>query len=145
VDDPLIQHGEFIPATQQPTKPELGIDSRQHTRHSLREDHDKKIELACDGVTVSLFKQTWRSTRPIGIANIKDIGLGGVGMISRSKLSPNQQVSIAVDDELIPIIIMRVHSINEKLNFIGARWAIEDQHKTLIIIRKVQFLSEKSV
>lgn len=145
MNDPIIQHGEFIPATQQEQQSTPNIDSRQHTRHSLREDTGKSIVFACDGVTVSLYKSTWRSNKTIGIANIKDIGLGGIGFISRCKLKPKQQVSIAVDDELIPIIIMRVHSINEKLNFIGARWAIEDQQKSLSIIRKVKLLSEKSV
>ena len=145
MDEPLIQHGEFIPATQEQTKAKPSIDSREHVRHSLREDNNQSIVFACDGVTVSLFKPTWRSAKSIGIANIKDIGLGGIGIISRCNLSLNQQISIAVDDELIPIIVMRVQSINDKLNFIGARWAIEDQHKTLSIINKVKFLSDKSV
>lgn len=144
MNDPLIQHGEFIPATQQEQQSTPSIDSRQHTRHSLREDTDKSIVLACDGVTVSLYQSTWHGNKAIGIANIKDIGLGGVGFISRCKLKHEQQVSIAVDDELIPIVVMRVQVINDKLNFIGARWAIEDQDKSLKIIKRIQALSDKS-
>ncbi len=145
MNNPLTQHGEFIPATQEQAKAKPSIDSRQHSRHSLREDNDSNIVLACDGVTISLFKPTWRGAKAIGIANIKDVGLGGVGMISRCKLTPNQQLSITVDDELIPIIVMRVQIINEKLNFIGAKWGIEDQESSLHIIKRIQFLSKKSV
>ncbi|GIU37842.1 hypothetical protein L2719_17265 [Shewanella schlegeliana] len=141
MDDPIIIQAEFIPADKQPKTQKEQEEGRQHTRFSLRESNHQDIRFACDGVTVSLVKKYCLMSKNIGIANIKDIGLGGVGLISRCNLQPKQTIFICLGEEYFQIQVMRVAKINHKLNFIGARWTERDERQIGYITNKIYNLS----
>ncbi|ABZ78809.1 type IV pilus assembly PilZ [Shewanella halifaxensis HAW-EB4] len=141
MDEPIIVQAEFIPADKQPITQKKPEEGRQHTRFSLRESNLQDIRFACDGVTVSLVKKYCLMSKTIGIANIKDIGFGGVGLISRCNLQPKQTIFICLEEEYFQIQVMRVAKINHRLNFIGARWAEQDKRQISYITNKIYNLS----
>ncbi|GIU14669.1 MULTISPECIES: hypothetical protein [unclassified Shewanella] len=142
MDKSIIQHGEFIAADKAATETTSDIECRQHIRLSLRINADEDIMFACDGITVSLVDKSGWIENPIGIANIKDIGLGGLGIITSTNLKLNQKTCISINNELVPITVMRIKKVNGKLNFIGAKWDIEDEQKTISVLNKIYKLSK---
>ncbi|WP_394202876.1 hypothetical protein [Shewanella waksmanii] len=101
-------------------------DNRDHQRHSLRVRPNSDLALACDGVTTELYQRKWWGKRRLGIANIKDISLGGIGFISSVQLQPNSKLKLAIEQKDMEIEIMRCLMINNKLWFYGAKWLIPD-------------------
>ncbi|MGI2258632.1 PilZ domain-containing protein [Shewanella sp. GXUN23E] len=93
---------------------------RAHPRISLRLSKDADLLLACDGVTVSLEHPQWWKPGRIGVANIKDISRGGVGLISSSRLTAGQQLQLKMDDISLPVIITHGRNVQGPLNFYGA-------------------------
>ncbi len=142
MDKPIIQHSEFIPADKSPKEKKETIESRQYVRLNLRLDTDEDLTFACDGITVPLIDNSSWFEKLIGIANIKDIGLGGVGLITRCQLTIEQTLCLSINNQLIPITVMRIKGINGKLSFIGAKWAIEDEDQIISILNKIRKLSK---
>ncbi|QQX80510.1 hypothetical protein JK628_01105 [Shewanella sp. KX20019] len=137
MDRPIVDHGEFIPADKAPMPEHIHADSRQHIRVSLRQDEQQDILLACDGVTLSLYKDyCWVKTKA-GVGNIKNVGLGGVGIISTCKVKLNQELYLKFDDAYYSIKVMRIQNISNKLLFIGAMWMEEDEQQRTIITNKI--------
>jgi hypothetical protein len=95
---------------------------RTHQRLSLR--HDKRVPLAfaCDGLTVNLSTTRWFILTPLGTANIKDISIGGVGILCSEPLSIGMKFYIELDQYRILCEVTREHSIKGHLKFLGARW-----------------------
>ncbi|MFT5788567.1 MAG: hypothetical protein ACI8SJ_000671 [Shewanella sp.] len=144
MDKPIVNHGEFIPADKAPTPQHDHADSREHLRVSLRHDELQDIRLACDGVTLPLYKDyCWAKTK-IGIANIKNVGLGGVGIISICELKPKQELYLRFDEVYYPIKVMRTQNISHKLHFIGAMWMEEDEKQRALITNKILASSQKA-
>lgn len=141
MDEPIIVQAEFIPADKQPTTEKKHEEGRQYARLSLRESNQQDIRFACDGVTVSLVKKYYLMSKTIGIANIKDIGFGGIGLISRCNLQPKQTLFICLEDEYFQIQVMRVAKINHRLNFIGARWTEQNERQISYITNKIYNMS----
>ncbi|ABV85383.1 hypothetical protein [Shewanella pealeana] len=142
MDKPIVQHSEFIPADKAAKEKTDSIESRQHIRLNLRLDADEDIMFACDGITVPLIDNHRWFEKLIGIANIKDIGLGGLGLITSCNLKVNQKICLSINNELVPITIMRIKKVNGKLNFIGAKWDIEDEQKIISVLNKIYKLSK---
>ncbi|QLE87577.1 hypothetical protein FLM48_22360 [Shewanella sp. Scap07] len=101
-------------------------DNRDHKRHSLRPRPNSDLTFACDGITTELFQRKWWGKRRLGIANIKDISLGGIGFISSVKLQPNSQLKLVLQQQDMSIEIMRCLMVNNKLWFYGAKWLTPD-------------------
>ncbi|MGS0727601.1 hypothetical protein ACVBKF_15520 [Shewanella sp. 0m-11] len=141
MDEPIVTVGEFIPADKEVKIQKPGKESRQYVRMSLRDNDQQDILFASDGVTVSLLKKGYLLSKKLGIANIKNIGLGGAGLISRSNLKAKQTIYISIDGEDFPIQVMHVENISHKLNFIGAKWAQQDKQQIVYIINKIYNLS----
>lgn len=95
---------------------------RAHPRISLRLSKDSDLLLACDGVTVSLQHPQWWKPGRVGMANIKDISRGGVGLISSSRLGPGQHLRLKMDDISLPVVITHGRKITGPLNFYGASY-----------------------
>ncbi len=113
-------------------------DNRQHARISLRKKMGENLALACDGITVTLYRKTWWSRKKLGIANIKDIGIGGIGLITSVPLKLEQVIEIQLQDQLLSAEISRTGSINNKLHFFGARWLAADDNEIISMINKIQ-------
>ncbi|MCL1050866.1 hypothetical protein L2755_14705 [Shewanella abyssi] len=137
MDKPIVNPGEFIPADKASIPQHSHADSREHIRVSLRQDEQQDIQLACDGVTLSLYDDYCWVKIKIGIANIKNIGLGGVGIISISKLTLNQKLYLKFDGTYYAIKVMRIQNISNKLLFIGAMWIEEDENQRAMITNKI--------
>lgn len=142
MDKPIILQGELIPADKPKKDTTPSIESRRHVRLSLRLDAQEDIAFACDGLTVPLIDKNHWIKNYIGLANIKDIGLGGVGLITRCSLQVNQKIYISIDNEYAPITVMRVERVNGKLSFIGAKWDIESEEKIIPILNKINQMSK---
>ncbi|MFT5787962.1 MAG: hypothetical protein ACI8SJ_000057 [Shewanella sp.] len=141
MDKPIINPGEFISTDKSPTPQHNHANIRGHKRISLRQDEQQDIRFACDGVTLPLYEDYgWTKTK-IGIANIKNIGLGGVGIISRCNLKPEQEVYLSLDGEYYSIKVMRIQNITYQLHFIGAMWTQGDKKQYSLIIDKIIKLS----
>ncbi|MCL1126500.1 pilus assembly protein PilZ [Shewanella surugensis] len=112
---------------------------RKYARLSLRDD-DAAVDLAlaCDGVTVKLRQKNWWKISQIGIANIKDFGLGGVGLITSTPLEIGQEVIIELNGHEMAVEIARSRPINSKLNFVGARWLSTDDKTILSMINQIK-------
>ncbi|MEC4725943.1 hypothetical protein HWQ46_10335 [Shewanella sp. D64] len=108
-------------------------NNRQHIRISLRNRTDSNLALACDGKTVTLCRRGWWKNQKLGIANIKDIGMGGIGLITSVPLKLNQTIEIQLQNLRLSIMITRSSPINNKLHFYGARW-LEADDKVLAMI-----------
>ncbi|WP_299809739.1 hypothetical protein [uncultured Shewanella sp.] len=141
MDEPIVTLGEFIPADKEVKIQKPGKENRQYLRVSLRNNDQQDILSACDGVTVSLVKKQCWLSRKIGIANIKNVGLGGVGLISRCNLQAKQTIYLSLEGEHFPIRVMHIENISHKLNFIGAKWALQDEEQILYITNKIYNLS----
>lgn len=134
----MSQFEEFI-TSDQPKQPKVkSHDNRQHVRLNLRKSKNENLALACDGVTVSLFQKEWWRTNSIGFANIKDIGFGGVGIITAIYLEKGQQVYIDINGYRMLIEVCRIQTINSKLNFLGARWLSTDEEKVFSMLNIIQ-------
>lgn len=141
MDKPIIAEGEFISADKQPSVEQIAHEDREHVRFSLRQREQQDISFACDGITVTLIESHYLFNKKIGIANIKNVGLGGVGFISSSTLQPKQIIDIDLDGERFQIQIMRLEKINRKLNFVGARWTDKDEKRISYITTKIYNMS----
>lgn len=141
MDKPIIAQGEFITADKQPNIEQAEHEDREYVRFSLRQRELQDISFACDGITVSLIKCHYLFNKKIGIANIKNIGLGGIGFISSSTLQPKQIVDISLDGERFQIQVMRLEKINRKLNFVGAKWTEKDEKRISYITTKIYNMS----
>lgn len=134
----MSQFDEFISTDKSKKTTKASQDNRQHIRLSLRKSSDENLALACDGVTVNLLDKNWLQSHRLGIANIKDIGFGGVGLITATSLDKGQEVYIDIDGYRMLVKICRTKTINSKLNFLGARWISTDEEKIISMINKVQ-------
>ncbi|MCL2915029.1 pilus assembly protein PilZ [Shewanella corallii] len=95
---------------------------RAHPRISLRLSKDSDLLLACDGVTVSLHHPQWWKPGRIGMANIKDISRGGVGLISSTSLHSGQELKLRMDDISLPVVITHGRRVQGPLKFYGASY-----------------------
>ncbi|KPZ69401.1 MULTISPECIES: hypothetical protein [unclassified Shewanella] len=131
---------EFIEREQrEETTAPVVTDNRDHIRHSLRESNEELAQ-ACDGISVKLHQKIWFITQELGIANIKDISLGGVGLITPLQLELNQSIWLEVEQSLFEFTIMRQYPINQRLNFIGGKWKSkpDDINKLLVYINNAK-------
>ncbi|WP_299489549.1 pilus assembly protein PilZ [uncultured Shewanella sp.] len=112
---------------------------RKHARLSLRDDDAAAdLALACDGVTVKLSTKSWWKTSQLGIANIKDFGLGGIGIVTSTPLKVGQEINIELNGHEMAVEIARSRPINSKLNFVGARWLSTDNKAILSMINQIK-------
>ncbi|GIU51139.1 MULTISPECIES: hypothetical protein [Shewanella] len=120
---------EFIERARREESAEpITEDNRDHVRLSLR-DSKEELSQACDGISVKLHKKGWFLMEEIGIANIKDMSLGGVGLITPLTLELKQEVWVEIQQSFFAFTIMRQYPINQKLNFIGGKWNSNYQKK----------------
>jgi len=134
----MSQFDEFISSDKSKKREKASQENRQHIRLSLRKSDDENLALACDGVTVTLLHKNWLQSHRLGIANIKDIGFGGVGLITAISLDKGQEVYIDIDGYRMLVKICRTQTINSKLKFLGARWISTDEEKIISMINKIQ-------
>ncbi|WP_298776342.1 hypothetical protein [uncultured Shewanella sp.] len=112
---------------------------RKHARLSLRnDDAASDLALACDGVTVKLSKKSWWKTSQLGIANIKDFGLGGIGIVTSTPLEVGQEINVELNGLEMAVEIARTRPINSKLNFVGARWLSTDNKAIVAMISQIK-------
>ena len=127
------------PAVPAVDKKAQELELRQHARLSLRDDDAAAdLALACDGVTVKLSKKSWWKISQIGIANIKDFGMGGIGLITSTPLEIGQEINIELNGQEMAVEIARSRPINSKLNFVGARWLSTDDKAILAMISRIK-------
>ncbi|BDM62699.1 hypothetical protein NFHSH190041_01510 [Shewanella sp. NFH-SH190041] len=101
---------------------------RRYPRYSLRVNEAGDILQACDGITVDLVHRPWWRPGKLGIANIKDISRGGVGLISSAQLRLGQELIIRFDDIELPVTITHGRQIQGPLMFYGASYLNVDRH-----------------
>lgn len=130
----MSQFEEFVPAEKRKSVGTEPRNLRHHERLSLRSSNDECLTLACDGVTVDLIKRSWWRKRKIGVANIKDIGMGGIGLLSAVPLIADQVLHIEYKGYLQQIRIARSWPINSRLHFAGAKWVNQDENEIIQII-----------
>ncbi|NRD72024.1 hypothetical protein HQQ94_01945 [Shewanella sp. VB17] len=113
-------------------------NNRQHIRVSLRKKTDDSLVLACDGITVTIYSNGWWRSKKLGIANIKDIGIGGIGLLTSVHLKLDQKIRVQLQEQLISVKISRAWPINNKLNFYGACWLNVDEHEVIAMLNKTR-------
>ena len=100
---------------------------RRYPRYSLRVNDAGELLQACDGITVDLIHRPWWRLGKIGIANIKDISRGGVGLISSTQLRLGQELIIRFDKLELPVTITHGRQIQGPLMFYGASYLDVDR------------------
>lgn len=130
----MNQFEEFIPAEKKQEKPESNHEFRQYLRINLRESSDECLTLACDGVTVELFADNWWRKQRLGVANIKNIGLGGIGLVSATQLEIGQSIVIEFQGHRLKLEVARNWPVNNRLHFSGAKWVTQDENEIINMI-----------
>lgn len=125
---------EYIPAEKKRETSNPHHDLRLHTRLSLRANEEECLTLACDGVTVDLIRKSWWRKHKLGVANIKDIGLGGLGLLTTVPLSSDQEIHIEYLGAQLKIRVARSWPINSRLRFVGAMWVTQDENEIMAMI-----------
>ncbi|MPY25257.1 hypothetical protein FM037_00265 [Shewanella psychropiezotolerans] len=125
---------EFIPADKKQQPKESDSNLRLHTRLSLRANEEECLTLACDGVTVDLIRKSWWRKHKLGVANIKDIGLGGLGLLTTVPLTSAQEIHIEYLGSQLKIRVARSWPINSRLHFVGATWVTQDENEIITML-----------
>ena len=137
----MSQFEEFIPAEKKQEKPASHHEHRQYLRINLRESSDECLTLACDGVTVELVADSWWRKQRLGVANVKNIGLGGVGLLSATRLEIEQLVVMEFKGHRLKLEVARSWPVNNKLHFTGAKWVTQDENE---IINMINLITKKN-
>ena len=95
---------------------------RTHQRFSLRHNKRSPLALACDGLTVNLSTTRWFIFTSFGTANIKDVSISGVGILSNEALSIGMTFYIELDDIRVLCEVTREQPVKGLLKFLVARW-----------------------
>ncbi|WP_076413063.1 hypothetical protein [Shewanella sp. UCD-KL12] len=132
---------EFIPAEKKQANELPNHEHRQYLRINLRETGDESLALACDGVTVELYADNWWRKQRLGIANIKNIGLGGAGLLSATRLTVGRSIIIEFQGQRLKLEVARSWPVNNKLHFSGAKWVTQDENE---IINMINLITKKN-
>lgn len=111
---------------------------RTHQRFSLRRNKRAPLAFACDGLTVNLSTTRWFVITPIGTANIKDISIGGVGILCNEPLSVGRRFYIELEQTRVLCEVTREHTIKGRLKFLGARWIYRDKAEVQNLIDAIR-------
>lgn len=95
---------------------------REFPRTSLRVNKEQSIMMACDGLTVDVLKKGRFLSKHIGLANIKDISLGGAGLLANYFVDIGETVYIKSQDVKIKCEVCRYYPIKGALGFYGVKW-----------------------
>ncbi|ABE56905.1 type IV pilus assembly PilZ [Shewanella denitrificans OS217] len=105
---------------------------RQSQRINLRKNNEIPLNLACDGVSISLLRMGWLTLQPLGSANVKDISLTGIGFLSSQALAINDEVIVQFQGIKLSCQICRHQKVQGKLAFYGANWLEQGQENLRI-------------
>ncbi|WP_144212006.1 hypothetical protein [Shewanella donghaensis] len=119
----------------------VSVNNRVHSRLNLR-DSQQELAIACDGISVKLHQKNWLLMQELGIANIKDISLSGLGLITPLSLELNSILWIEIQQQFFEFKIMRMYSINQRLNFIGGKWELGHQPKLIKLLAEINRLKK---
>ncbi|MDO6679647.1 MULTISPECIES: hypothetical protein [unclassified Shewanella] len=132
--------GQFAPRESRKELAETAtVDHREHARISLRESQEE-LSRACDGISVKLHQKSWFLMEELGIANIKDISLSGVGLITPLTLELESIVWVEIKQQFFEFAIKRQYPINQRLTFIGGQWISDNQAKLTKLLAEINNL-----
>ncbi len=140
MDEQVTPVGEFIPAEPRDDKPAYnGEDHRIHTRLSLKQTKTEDLSMACDGVTVNLYKPGFLGlNRRAGIANVKDLSIGGLGFLCSSRLELGNALVIRIAGFDLSLKVVRAVPVNSRLSFYGSTWTAESEDRIIELMNRVQ-------
>ena len=140
MDEQVTPAGEFIPAETRDDKSTYnGEDHRVHTRLSLKQATTEDLSMACDGITVNLYKPSFLGIkRKVGIANVKDLSIGGLGFLCNSQLELGNELTIRMAGFDLKMKVVRAVPVNSRLNFYGSKWLVESEDKIVELMNLVQ-------
>ena len=140
MDEQVTPVGEFVSAETRDDKPSFnGEEHRTHTRLSLKQTKTEDLGMSCDGITVNLFKPSLLGfKRKVGIANVKDLSLGGLGFLCNRQLELGNELMMKVAGFDLRIKVVRAVPVNLRLNFYGSKWLAEPEDKVVELIGQVQ-------
>jgi hypothetical protein len=146
-DDAMIVYEEFWHRDGSAI-PESALDDinlneydsrRQSQRISLRKNNEIPLQLACDGVTIELYKMGWVKLHSLGCANVKDISLTGIGFLSNQALAIDDEVVVQFQGIKLSCKICRHQKVQGKLAFYGANWQEQGlEHKRIAFINHIR-------
>ena len=140
MDKQIVTVGDFIPAEVHDDSPLIrSVDLRTHKRISLKQVSDEDLAMACDGITVTLYKNSRLGfKRRVGIASVKDLSLGGLGLLCNSEIELGSKLNIRLCDTDFKIRVVRSLFINKRLTFYGCKWESEPENKIVGLTSQVQ-------
>ncbi|MBY5920038.1 PilZ domain-containing protein [Ferrimonas balearica] len=104
---------------------------RAHARLSLRDDPEQPLVLACDGIPARLIKPHWFRDKVLGLGSLKDVSVGGCGLISAAPIEMDTQVQLEIGELLLPCRVVRKSPVQGALHFYGLSW--EEMEKTQLL------------
>ncbi len=140
MDDQITHFGEFIPAETREEESDFnGEDHRTHIRMSLKQTKTADLSMACDGMTINLYKRSrFGFKRKAGLASVKDMSFGGLGFLCNSQLELGSELMAKVVNTDLKMKIVRVVPVNSRLNFYGSKWLSEPEDKIVELLNQVQ-------
>lgn len=132
--------GEFVSAETREAKADYnGEEHRTHERTSLQQAKPENLSMACDGITINLFKRSlFGFKRKTGIASVKDISIGGLGFLCNSQLELGGELMVKIEGVDLNMQVVRSVPVNSRLNFYGCKWLAQPKDKIVELINRVQ-------
>ncbi|MBB1268405.1 PilZ domain-containing protein [Shewanella sp. SR44-3] len=120
-------------------------DSRRKSqRINLRKNNEIPLQLACDGVTIELYKMGWLKLQLLGSANVKDISLTGIGFLSSQVLAIDDEVVVQFQGIKLSCQICRHQKVQGKLAFYGANWLEQGlEHQRIAFINHIRLHAKR--
>ncbi|ADN76497.1 type IV pilus assembly PilZ [Ferrimonas balearica DSM 9799] len=116
---------------------------REHARLSLRRDPEQPLVLACDGIPARLVKPHWLRDKVLGIGSLKDVSVGGCGLISAAPLAMDSVLQLEVGELSMPCKVVRKSPVQGALHFYGLRWQAMEQDQLLALYSAISRLKSK--
>ncbi len=116
---------------------------RAHARLSLRRDPEQPLVLACDGIPARLVKPHWFRDKVLGIGSLKDVSVGGCGLISAAPVDMDTLVQLEVGEMSLPCRVVRKSLVQGALHFYGLRWEAMEQTQLLALYSAISRLKSK--
>ncbi|MBY6185894.1 PilZ domain-containing protein [Marinobacter hydrocarbonoclasticus] len=113
---------------------------RAHARMSLRRDPEQPLVLACDGIPARLVKLHWFRDKVLGLGSLKDVSVGGCGLISAAPIEMDSQVQLEVGELSLPCRVVRKVPVQGALHFYGLRWEAMEQTQLLALYSAISRL-----
>ncbi|WP_163934471.1 hypothetical protein [Paraferrimonas sp. SM1919] len=116
----------------------MSTEKRQFERYYLT-DRDTNIAMQAAGMPAKILMRGFFNWKTLGPCIIKDVSLGGAGLLSPMLLSPTKKYALeTAQGEVIPFIIAHEKAVNKKLNFYGVSWENSSSNHVKKLIANAQ-------